>query len=258
MKLRTPLDRNDLKIKKNYNVLEVGSGHNPTFVSNVIVERYIDDNTHRSEDAKIYPHQKFINSSGEDMPFKDKEFDYVICNQVLEHVEDPVKFVKEQERVAKRGYIETPSMIGELLFPKKSHKWVVLDIDGKLVLFEKNMMPGNYENNYGELFLNYLPYQSLIYRLLWFSEPSLMITRYEWEGSIDIIVNPEDEYYKSFFTKPWDRYMTEKLFPKRKLTKEIWKFVLALYYLTKTEIKKNILKRRPILLSEYLKINKSL
>lgn len=38
---------------------------------------------------KIYPHQIFANADGENLPFKDKEFDYVICNQVLEHVENP-------------------------------------------------------------------------------------------------------------------------------------------------------------------------
>ena len=111
---------------------------------------------------KIYPHQIFANADGENLPFKDKEFDYVICNQVLEHVENPEKFISEQCRVASRGYMETPSLLGEFLFPKKSHRWIILDIDNKLVLFEKSKMPDHYENNYGELFLNYLPYQSWI------------------------------------------------------------------------------------------------
>ena len=39
---------------------------------------------------------------------------------------------------------------------KKSHKWIILHLDNKLILFEKSRMPGNYENNYGELVLNYL------------------------------------------------------------------------------------------------------
>ena len=151
---RNPFDRYDLNIKKNDRVLEVGSGHNPTFRSNTIVEKYVDTNYHRCGDVKIYPHQTFVNASGETLPFKDKEFDYVICNQVLEHVDDPVLFIQEQCRVAKRGYIETPSLLGEFLFPKKSHRWVILYIDNKLVLFEKDKMPGNYGNNYGELFLN--------------------------------------------------------------------------------------------------------
>lgn len=250
---RNPFDRYDLNIKKNDRVLEVGSGHNPTFRSNTIVEKYVDTNYHRCDDVKIYPHQAFFNASGETLPFKDKEFDYVICNQVLEHVDDPVLFIQEQCRVAKRGYIETPSLLGEFLFPKKSHRWVILYIDNKLVLFEKDKMPGNYGNNYGELFLNYLPYQSLIYKLLWLTEGDLMLNRCEWKDDIDIIVNPIDEKYLSFFTNPWNREMVQQLYPRRSVVKEITKSIKALRYLIKSKIK--FKKHTALDLNEYLKLH---
>ena len=144
---RNPYDRDDIKINRKNKVLEIGPGHNPTFRDNVVVERFIDSNYHRCGDVKVYPHQTFINANGETLPFKNKEFDYVICNQVLEHVDNPIDFVHEQCRVAQRGYMETPSFLGEFLFPKKSHKWIILHIDNKLILFEKAKMPGNYENN---------------------------------------------------------------------------------------------------------------
>lgn len=99
-------------------MLEIGPGHNPTYRSNVIAEKFIDTNYHRCGDVKIYPHQTFVHADGENLPFKDKEFDYVICNQVLEHVEHPEAFIKELCRIARRGYIETPSLLGEYLFPK--------------------------------------------------------------------------------------------------------------------------------------------
>ncbi len=142
---RTPYDRDNLKIGKKDKVLEVGPGHSPTFRSNVLVDLFVNSNYHRCGNLKIYPHQQFINANGEALPFKDKEFDYVICNQVLEHAENPAEFIREQCRVAKRGYMETPSLLGEFLFPKKSHKWIILHLDNKLILFEKSRMPGNYE-----------------------------------------------------------------------------------------------------------------
>lgn len=252
---RNPFGRDDLDIKKDDNVLEVGSGHNPTFRSNTIVEKYVDTNYHRCGDIKIYPHQTFVNASGEALPFKDKEFDYAICNQVLEHVDDPVCFIKEQCRVAKKGYLETPSLLGEFLFPKKSHKWVILYIDNKLVLFEKDKMPGNYENNYGELFLNYLPYQSLIYKLLWFTEGNIMLNRCEWENNIDIIVNPTDEKYLSFFTAPWNREMVKQLYPTRSLFKEIIKLIKAMNYLVKSKIKSKKNNHIALDLDEYMKLH---
>lgn len=255
MKVYTPYDRNDLHISKNARVLEVGSGHNPTYRSNVIVEKYIDSNYHRCDDVKVYPHQQFIHASGEKLPFKDKEFDYVICNQVLEHVEDPFAFVEELARVAKAGYIETPSLIGEFLFPKKSHKWAILDIDGKLVMYEKNKMPGNFENDYGELFLNYLPYQSLPYKLLWYSDGDIAINRYEWKDKIEVLVNPDDEYYQSFFIKKWNREMVMKIFPLRSVKSDVWKTIKALCYIIKMRFKRYT---PPISLSEYVKKNRVL
>lgn len=255
MKERTPLDNMDLRIKRNEKVLEVGSGHNPHYRSNVVVEKFIDSNYHRSGNVMIYPHQVFVNGDGENLPFDDKEFDYVICSQVLEHVDDPVTFIKEQCRVAKRGYMETPSLIGEFLFPKASHKWVILDIDNKLVLFEKSRMPGNYGNNYGELFLNYLSYQSLPYKLLWLTEGNLMLNRYEWKDDIDFIVNPEDNYYLSFFTQKWTREMTEKLFPQRSVLTETRKFFYALNHLLQVKAKTKLTNHSPLPLEEYLKLN---
>lgn len=258
MKTRTPFDKEDLRIKKNERVLEVGSGHNPHYRSDVIVEKFIDSNDHRCGDVKIYPHQTFVHADGNDLPFGDKEFDYVICNQVLEHTEDPARFIEEQCRVAKRGYMETPSLIGEFLFPKASHKWVILEIDDKLVLFEKSKMPGNYGNNYGELFLNYLPYQSLPYKLLWFTEGNIMLNRYEWKDHIDFIVNPCDEYYSSFFTQKWTREMTGKLFPQRSVMAEMHKVFQAFLHLMKLKTKTKLRKHPPIPMDEYLKLeNKS-
>lgn len=255
MKKRTPYDRNNLHIKKRDRVLEVGPGHSPSFRSNVIVEKFIDTNYHRCGDVKIYSHQTFINADGENLPFKDKEFDYVICNQVLEHAENPEKFIREQCRIASRGYMETPSLLGEFLFPKKSHKWIILDIDNKLVLFEKSKMPGNYSNNYGELFLNYLPYQSLVYKLLWLTEGNMMLNRYEWEGEIDFIVNPTDEYYLRFFTQPWNKKMVEKLYPPRSSFKELQKVGSALWYIMWSKLKSKLYRHQPMHLSEYYEKN---
>ena len=69
---------------------------------------------------KILPNQK--------LPFKDKEFDYVILSHVLEHVQNILEFTKEVERIAKAGYIELPTKLADNLVigcdeEDIGHKW---------------------------------------------------------------------------------------------------------------------------------------
>ena len=227
MKISTPQSRRDLHIRRHDKVLEIGPGQNPTFRADVLVEKFPEDNHHRCGDLRIYPHQKLVNASGEALPFADKSFDYVICNQVLEHSDDPGQFLREMVRVGKAGYVETPSLLGEWLFPKKSHRYVVLCIGDKLVLYDKTRVPGNYANDYGELFLNYLPYQSLPYKLLPFSEGELMHVRYEWKDDIDFLINPTDGYYSKFFLEKWNREMVCALFPPRGFATELSRTIRA-------------------------------
>ena len=47
--------------------------------------------------TKIEPNKK--------LPFKDKEFDYVILSHVLEHVPNLLEFKSELTRIGKSGYI---------------------------------------------------------------------------------------------------------------------------------------------------------
>lgn len=118
MRKSNPPSRFHLSIKKNDHVLEVGGGHNPHPRSNVVVDKFTDDNTHRAGNLKVLKNQRFLQADGESLPFRDKEFDYVICCHVLEHVENPIQFLSEQMRVANKGYIETPSLIGCYLSQK--------------------------------------------------------------------------------------------------------------------------------------------
>jgi SAM-dependent methyltransferase len=43
------------------------------------------------------------------LPFADKSVDFIICSHTLEDVRDPIRICREMTRVAKHGYIETPS-----------------------------------------------------------------------------------------------------------------------------------------------------
>ncbi len=54
------------------------------------------------------------------LPFKDKQFDFVLLCDILEHVEDPVKLLREAGRVGKNVFLKIP--VENALFVKIMHK----------------------------------------------------------------------------------------------------------------------------------------
>ncbi len=128
---------------------------------------------------KISPNQK--------LPFKDKEFDYVILSHVLEHVKNILEFTKEVERIAKAGYIELPTKLADNLVigcdeKDIGHKWW-LEFDDT-----------NYKLKYVkklDVIQKFLSVGS-IHKFQKFFEDSLILQLY-WENTIDLI---EGEPYK--------------------------------------------------------------
>jgi SAM-dependent methyltransferase len=242
MKIRTPKTLDDLLIKRKYKVLEVGGGNHPDPRAQVVVDKYVEDNTHRSGNLKVLKNQRFLQADGEHLPFADHEFDYVICRHVLEHVDDPIQFVKEQARVAKMGYMETPSLLGEYIAPKQSHRWVIQDIDGKLVLYDKEVLKFSPWMDFGEVFLYYLPKTSIGFKILERTHASILTVNYEWSENMEILVNPQDEYYLNHFIKPWDESLCDKMLVKRSYGREIGATIAAMFDIMRTVTKSKVLR----------------
>ena len=201
--------------------MEVGPGNFPHPRANVLAEKFIDSNYHRSGDMKMLAHQELVQADGENLPFEDHSFDYVICSHVLEHVDNPLKFVAEQSRVAKKGYLETPSLLGEYLIPKESHRWVLLDIDDKIVMYEKEKIDFKVYPDFGYLFQQFLPKHSSGFKIMQRTHPGLFNVCYEWKENIDVLVNPDSSYYKEFFTSPINEKLCQVVFPSRSMKDEI-------------------------------------
>ncbi len=85
-------------------VLEIGPGEVPFPRANVFVDH----------EAKEGINVVTCNVLREDLPFKDKEFDFVYCRHLIEDLWNPVRVLDEMSRVGRAGYIETPSPIAEL------------------------------------------------------------------------------------------------------------------------------------------------
>ena len=203
MKTRNPNSRFSLNIPRSFRVLEVGGGHNPHPRSNVVVDKYVNSNLHRSGDIKVLKNQTFLDADGENLPFKDKEFDYVICCHVLEHVENPIRFLSEQFRVARRGYIETPSLLGEYLAPRESHKWILNEFNDKLYIVEKKGIGFTYGFDMVILIQPYLPTHSIGFKIMERTHPDLLTVRIEWEHDFSYEVEPQHPSIRKYFSRKW-------------------------------------------------------
>lgn len=127
-------------IKEGDRVLEVGPGGSPYFRSDVLLEKDFNEKElfeQRGKAPLLITDKKMVVYSGDKFPFKDKEFDYVICSHVLEHVDDVDLFLKELSRVAKAGYLEFPTVYYEYLYNFKVHKNIIFNKGGIIFWLEK-------------------------------------------------------------------------------------------------------------------------
>jgi SAM-dependent methyltransferase len=113
-------------------IADVGCGHFPNRYANVAMDSPGNSDVQRgglpvagdvgvreyfSVDLNEFPY-----------PFADKEFDYVICTHVLEHLDDPVRACLELTRIAKSGYVEVPFLYADVFVRNNDpiHKWLCL------------------------------------------------------------------------------------------------------------------------------------
>lgn len=121
------------KIEDNANVLEIGPGKIPFIKATHTLGLDIDKNV------------KIIDIDTTPLPYPDKFFDFVYIRHVLEYIQNPDFVFKELIRVAKKGYIETPSPVVELSNNAESpdykgyihHRYIVWTKDNTLNFIPK-------------------------------------------------------------------------------------------------------------------------
>jgi hypothetical protein len=121
-------------------VLEVGPGNARFLRANTFVDW--------TKPVGVSP-EKFVrvDFNRDRLPFGDKAFDFVYCRHTLEDLYNPFLLCAEMSRVAKAGYIETPSPLAEICrgidgnSPRwrgyHHHRYLVWSSDGVLHLLTK-------------------------------------------------------------------------------------------------------------------------
>ena len=195
---RTSIKHINSIIEKNlqWKILDIGCGYRAHPKANTIADV--------KDLLNYYKGRKFVKIEEKKLPFKDKEFDFVIASHVIEHVEDFEFFIKELERISSRGYIELPSRLGDnLVFENKTdHIWWFLydDINNKLIASKRNQIVEPFINVSTGKILEKIFRESLVIELTW--EEKI-------DYRIDNLIKQKDSE-KISFIKLFRKYLSKK------------------------------------------------
>ena len=186
-----------IKDNPRWKVLDIGCGYRAHPSASVIADV--------QDLSSYYKERKFIKINEKKLPFKDKEFDFIIASHVIEHVEDFEFFIKELERISAKGYIELPSRLGDnLVFENKTdHLWWFLydDVNGKLLVSKKNQIIEPFITVATAKILEKIFRESLVIEL-------------GWEEKIDYKIDnsiKQENFKKIYFIKLIKKYFSKKI-----------------------------------------------
>ena len=152
-----------LQENTSWKVLDIGCGYTAHKNANVVCDV--------QDLSSVYKEKDFVKLTSNILPFKDKEFDFVIASHVIEHVKDVEIFIKELQRVSSKGYIELPTKLEDnLVFEnKKDHLWhMEFDDDKNQLIISKKIqfLEPVLTVSSAKKFLKYFR-QSLVLELFW-------------------------------------------------------------------------------------------
>ena len=155
--------------------------------------------------SDYYKGRKFVQIKEKNLPFKDKEFDFVIASHVIEHVDDFEFFIKELERISSKGYIELPTRFGDnLVFEnKKDHIWWFSynDITNTLIASKKNQLVEPFITVSTAKLFEEIFRESFLIQL-------------EWEEKINYEIDNKirnEDFKKMSFIKIFRKYLSKKI-----------------------------------------------
>ena len=181
----------------NWNVLDIGCGYRANENASVVADV--------QDFSDFYKNKNFIKIEEKRLPFKNKEFDFVIASHVIEHVDDFEFFIKELERISNKGYIELPSRLADnLVFENKNdHIWWFTydDLNNQIIASKRNQLVDPFITVSMAKILEQKFRESLVLELAW--EDKI-------EYKIDNKIRHEDFNTISFF-KIVKKYLSKKI-----------------------------------------------
>lgn len=138
--IRGGWSRTPLPITPDMLVVDLGSGAFPNVRADLLCDRELVDNRHRAG-MPVVVDRPLVQADATALPFHDNAIDFLIVSHLAEHIEDPDAFCHELGRVAKGGYIETPSPLADFVLDEDYHIWRVGVRHGVLEFRAKQAKP---------------------------------------------------------------------------------------------------------------------
>jgi predicted SAM-dependent methyltransferase len=177
-------------IKHDEKVLDIGSGHMPFPFATHLADITLNDHSYGRAGApfKYQDGKPCYEFNIEEIPFEDNEFDLVYCSHVLEHTEFPEKACEELKRIAKRGYIETPTRAKDLWLNSakiSNHIWAVEYINETLTFdeYEESDLLGVETDILMNMHVAPQTERERAYSALIYLKPDMFNTMVYWEDS---------------------------------------------------------------------------
>ena len=181
--------------QNNWNILDIGCSVDAIEFAQTVADIQNLENFYQNKN------KKFVIIKDKDLPFKDNEFDFVFASHVIEHVEDVAYFIKEIQRISKKGYIELPSMLEDNIILSdnniKDHKWFFQfdDVKNTLLAERKKQLIEPFITHgllFGSLRKNFR--SSLVIELYWENEIDYKFKNFTVEAKKPLFINIIKKY----------------------------------------------------------------
>ena len=195
-----------LKILKenqnNWEILDIGCNIAPVEFAQTVAD--VQNFSKFYEDKN----KKFVLIKDKNLPFLNKQFDFVYASHVIEHVEDLSFFISELKRISRQGYIELPSILEDNIVlstnSSDDHKWMfkfddvekVLLVEKKKQLIEPFITHGVLFNSLRKNFRS-----SLVLELYWENEINYEFRDFTIKAKKPIFFSIIKKYFSHFIRK---------------------------------------------------------
>jgi len=180
--------------QNNWNILDIGC--------NISAIKYAQTCADIKDLSSFYKNKNFVLIKTKELPFKDNEFDFVFASHVIEHVDDVAFFIKELQRISKKGYIELPTILEDNIVlshnSSEDHKWYFqFDDVNNVLLTEKKKQLIQPFITHGVLFGSWRKNfrSSLVLELLWENEINYEFKNFSVEAKKIYFISMIKKYF---------------------------------------------------------------